>query len=178
MNGTLLSLCLVGAALATANMLMMQRSTCSFGGTEKAAAASTGQPSAKTELISKVKAEPANDQAKPLLPAKDVTGSVKQPTKTDQKQPSQAEAQLREKVAVAGKTKTARGDVDPGPVKQPKKVDQKQPSFAVPGPPRGRFANGPDYYDYDKDCYALLRRARNTGSPYWWSRYDACVGYY
>ncbi len=124
MNGTLLSLCLVGAALATANMLMMQRPTCSVRGTEMAAAGNTVQPWAKTELISKAKAEPANDQAKPLLPAKDVTGSVKQPTKTDQKQPSQPESKLRAKVAVAGSTKTARGDVDTGSVKQPKKADQ------------------------------------------------------
>ena len=35
---------------------------------------------------------------------------------------------------------------------------------------------GPDYYA--GDCGSLLRRARVTGSPYWWSRYDACVGYY
>jgi hypothetical protein len=37
---------------------------------------------------------------------------------------------------------------------------------------------GPDYYAYGDDCYWLLRRARVTGSPYWWSRYNACVGYY
>jgi len=35
---------------------------------------------------------------------------------------------------------------------------------------------GPDYYA--GDCGWLLRRARVTGSPYWWSRYNACVGYY
>src|SRR4029450_8342237 len=37
---------------------------------------------------------------------------------------------------------------------------------------------GPDYYAYGDDCYWLLNRARVTGSPYWWSRYNACVGYY
>ena len=36
---------------------------------------------------------------------------------------------------------------------------------------------GSDYYAGD-DCYWLLRRARVTGSPYWWSQYNACVGYY
>ena len=36
---------------------------------------------------------------------------------------------------------------------------------------------GPDYYAGD-DCSWLLRRAQTTGSGYWWSRYDACVGYY
>jgi hypothetical protein len=35
---------------------------------------------------------------------------------------------------------------------------------------------GPDYYS--GDCGWLLNRARVTGSPYWWSRYNACVGYY
>ena len=36
---------------------------------------------------------------------------------------------------------------------------------------------GSDYYAGD-DCYWLLRRAQTTGSGYWWSRYNACVGYY
>ncbi len=40
------------------------------------------------------------------------------------------------------------------------------------------WAYGPDYYAYDDDCYWLLQRARYTGSGYWWSRYNACVGYY
>ena len=34
------------------------------------------------------------------------------------------------------------------------------------------WAYGPDYYAYG-DCGWLLRRAEVTGSPYWWSRYDA-----
>ena len=37
---------------------------------------------------------------------------------------------------------------------------------------------GPDYYSYGDDCWWLLRQAGITGSPYWWSRYNACVGYY
>lgn len=36
---------------------------------------------------------------------------------------------------------------------------------------------GPDYYSYN-DCWWLRQRAYATGSPYWWSRYNACVGYY
>jgi hypothetical protein len=36
---------------------------------------------------------------------------------------------------------------------------------------------GPDYYSYN-DCWWLRRQALATGSPYWWSRYNACVGYY
>lgn len=37
---------------------------------------------------------------------------------------------------------------------------------------------GPDYYAYSGDCWWLRRQALATGSPYWWSRYNACVGYY
>lgn len=37
---------------------------------------------------------------------------------------------------------------------------------------------GPDYYAYDNDCWWLRRQALITGSPYWWSRYNYCVGYY
>jgi len=33
------------------------------------------------------------------------------------------------------------------------------------------------HYAYG-DCGWLLQRARITGSPYWWNRYDACTGYY
>jgi hypothetical protein len=41
------------------------------------------------------------------------------------------------------------------------------------------FAYGAySYYD-GGGCYWLRRRAVATGSPYWWSRYDACLsGYY
>ena len=33
-------------------------------------------------------------------------------------------------------------------------------------------------YGYGSSCYWLRRQAIVTGSPYWWSRYQACVGYY
>jgi hypothetical protein len=36
---------------------------------------------------------------------------------------------------------------------------------------------GSDYYAGD-DCLWLLRRAQSSGSGYWWSRYNSCVGYY
>ena len=46
------------------------------------------------------------------------------------------------------------------------------------------FVNGvwvwdwwPDYYA-SNDCWWLRRQALITGSPYWWSRYNSCVGYY
>jgi hypothetical protein len=37
---------------------------------------------------------------------------------------------------------------------------------------------GPDYYAYGDDCLWLRREALATGSPYWWSRYNACIAYY
>lgn len=42
------------------------------------------------------------------------------------------------------------------------------------------FAYGAYPYYYDGGgCYWLRRRAVATGSPYWWSRYEACLaGYY
>jgi hypothetical protein len=36
---------------------------------------------------------------------------------------------------------------------------------------------GPSYYSYN-DCWWLRERALATGSTYWWSRYNYCVGYY
>ena len=37
---------------------------------------------------------------------------------------------------------------------------------------------GPDYYSYGDDCWWLRQQALITRSPYWWSRYNYCVGYY
>jgi hypothetical protein len=36
---------------------------------------------------------------------------------------------------------------------------------------------GSGYTAYGNDCYWLRRQAIATGSPYWWSRYNQCVGY-
>ena len=41
----------------------------------------------------------------------------------------------------------------------------------------------PGYYDgdygyYGGGCSWLYRNAVATGSPYWWNRYQYCVGYY
>jgi hypothetical protein len=33
-------------------------------------------------------------------------------------------------------------------------------------------------YGYGRGCYWLRHQALVTGSPYWWSRYQGCVGYY
>jgi hypothetical protein len=31
------------------------------------------------------------------------------------------------------------------------------------------------YYGYGPDCYWLKRKARRTGSRYWWNRYYECL---
>jgi hypothetical protein len=36
---------------------------------------------------------------------------------------------------------------------------------------------GPGYTAYGDDCYWLRRQAIITGSPYWWRRYNLCIGY-
>jgi hypothetical protein len=36
---------------------------------------------------------------------------------------------------------------------------------------------GTGYTAYGNDCYWLRRQAIATGSPYWWSRYNQCIGY-
>jgi hypothetical protein len=36
---------------------------------------------------------------------------------------------------------------------------------------------GPGYTAYGNDCYWLRRQASITGSQYWWSRYNQCIGY-
>ena len=36
---------------------------------------------------------------------------------------------------------------------------------------------GTGYTAYGNDCYWLRRQAISTGSPYWWSRYNQCIGY-
>jgi hypothetical protein len=39
------------------------------------------------------------------------------------------------------------------------------------------WVGGYGYTAYANDCYWLRRQAIITGSPYWWDRYNACVGY-
>lgn len=105
MNNTLLSLCLFGAALATANILIMQRPTCPSAGKD-VAVADKHASSPQTEAISTAKAKPAQAPkaaAKKPAPAPNdvqVTGSVKQTDKTqratDKKPASASRAQLAE----------------------------------------------------------------------------------
>src|SRR5581483_7161748 len=37
------------------------------------------------------------------------------------------------------------------------------------------FYGGYGYYGYSSPCGWLYRKAVITGSPYWWSRYEACL---
>ena len=39
------------------------------------------------------------------------------------------------------------------------------------------WVGGYGYTAYGDDCYWLRRQAIITGSPYWWDRYNACIGY-
>jgi hypothetical protein len=53
--------------------------------------------------------------------------------------------------------------------------------YAYRGRYRGRYWYGPNVYvgaGYGGGCAWLRRQALVTGSSYWWSRYNACVGYY
>lgn len=113
MSRTLLSLCLCGAALATANILILQRPTCPVGRTESSAA-DKGASSTTTDIVSTAKGKPPQASkaaalstasseppeakrsqaerpaAKPPAPASknaDVTGSVKQPANTQKPAP-------------------------------------------------------------------------------------------
>jgi hypothetical protein len=145
MNRALLSLCLFGAALATANILIMQRPTCRSGGTE-VAAADKNALSTKTEVVSTAKAKPAKapfqaqppqaskTAAKPPAPPKDVdvTGSVKQTTKTDQKQSARAESKIAADPNLAA-------PVQPGPHVRPYRPSKNgwRRHYRYPRPPVG-----------------------------------------
>ncbi len=107
MNRTLLSLCLFGTALATGNVLLMQRPTCPSAGAwagaadaDRPAAKPDGAPAAKPQRLgAAAEIKPANfafwtEPSKgpatlarlPLLPKDvEITGSVKQTAKADQK---------------------------------------------------------------------------------------------
>jgi hypothetical protein len=101
---TLLSLCLFGAALATANILIMQRPTCPSG----RVAAADRDGSAKIEVVSTSEAKSANvplraqppqapkTAAKPPASKKDVdvTGSVKQTAKSNETLSKQAKSKI------------------------------------------------------------------------------------
>jgi hypothetical protein len=112
MNRAVLSLCLFGTALATANILIMQRPTCSSGGANIVAASAETSPGTVATALSApaqaAKAKPAQalkdqavtpaqpkatktEDAKPAAP-KDVdqTGSVDQTTQKQSEKPAPA----------------------------------------------------------------------------------------
>lgn len=39
----------------------------------------------------------------------------------------------------------------------------------------GAYGGG---YGYPKKCYWLKKKAKKTGSYYWWSRYNKCMNHY
>jgi hypothetical protein len=83
MNSTLLSLCLCGAGLATASLLLAQHPTCPSR--ESATASHSEWRLAKTEAASSARAEPtAKTQSAPQGQSADpvVTGTIKQTAKT------------------------------------------------------------------------------------------------
>jgi len=103
MNSTLLSVCLTGAGLFTAAILLMQHPARSVGGAE-VAIVDKDEPSPRTEVVGMVEAspKPAVQVPVPPKPAKkpqaptpkdvDVTGSVKPTAKNNQGRYVQAES--------------------------------------------------------------------------------------
>ena len=120
MNGVLPSLCLLGAALGTANIFIMQRPTCHTPGMEVAVAGGDVTPS-KTVVLNIVKAEPASAPFRPKPPVVtndvDVTGSVEQTKKTDAEVASTAKADA---------ANAAAGESVSGSVKETKNTAQAE----------------------------------------------------
>lgn len=94
MNRALLSLCLLGAGLATANILIMERPTCPSSGADvvsayKEISATQGSPAQTPKKVGAHKpaqaptANPAREKPEPAAALKDLdrTGSVSQKTK-------------------------------------------------------------------------------------------------
>jgi hypothetical protein len=108
MNSTLLSVCLCGAGLCTAAIMLMQHPTCSSGGA-MVAMVDRDVPSTKTEVVRTVEASPKaavqiptppKPTKKPRVPTpKDVnvTGSVKPTPKNNQGRYAQAESKILDK---------------------------------------------------------------------------------
>jgi hypothetical protein len=106
MNRAVLSLCLFGAALATANVLIMQRPTCPSGGAKVFAAYKETSPGAAAAPAQATKTKPAQApkdkvvnpaegkptktlDAKPVAPKDlDQTGSVNQTTQKQSEKPA------------------------------------------------------------------------------------------
>jgi hypothetical protein len=105
MNSTLLSVCLTGAGLCTAAILLMRHPACSLGGAE-VAIVDKNAPSTRAEVVMRVEAspKPAVQVPPPPKPVKkpqaptpkdvDVTGSVKPMAKTNQGRYVQAESKI------------------------------------------------------------------------------------
>jgi len=108
MNSTLLSVCLCGAGLCTAAIMLMQHPTCSSG-VAMVAMVDKDSPATKTEVVRTVEASPKTavqiptppkPSKKPRVPTPkdvDVTGSVKPAPKNNQGRYVQAESKSLDK---------------------------------------------------------------------------------
>jgi hypothetical protein len=54
-------------------------------------------------------------------------------------------------------------------------IEEPPPPIMVRPPPAVRYYSAPQYVDTQDGCDWLRRRARATGDPYWWGRYEDCV---
>jgi hypothetical protein len=54
-------------------------------------------------------------------------------------------------------------------------IEEPPPPVVVRPPPVVHYYSAPQYAYTEDGCDWLRRRARATGDPYWWSRYEACV---
>ena len=163
MNRAVLSLCVFGAALATANILIMQRPTCTsetdvvaaFKETAPAIITAKGKPAQgaksaeKPQALKNKAADPANGKAaqtsqaatmKPAAPPKGVdrTGSVNhKPQKPNGGKASQKGSDTKQARAPRPSGKTAQAD----PWRWPDRYDGLPEYY---GPPE--FYRPPDYY--------------------------------
>jgi len=152
MNRALLSLCLLGAGLATANILIMKRPTCSSSGAEAVAAYKQTTP----PVISAIKGNPA--QAPKAGADKPAQAPTANPT---QKKPGQTPKAATTKPAAAPK------DVDrTGSVNQKTKEPNGEKSASASQRPPAEF----------RDRQAQLYKRRYEPRRYDWRRHYRYMG--
>jgi hypothetical protein len=170
MNRALLSLCMFGAALATANILIMQRQTCpsetdvvaAFKETAPVVSTAKGKPAQAPKAAEKPVQAPKNKAAnpgqgkpqqtskaattKPAAPPKGVdrTGSVSQKTQT-QKPNGEVSSQKGSDPKQAGVPRPSRKSAHAGRWRQPDRYYEPPEYYWPPeyyGPPGIRFYPG------------------------------------
>jgi hypothetical protein len=95
MNRVLLSLCLLGAGLATANIIIMKRSTCSSSGTEAVAAYKVTSPPVVVPMRGKPAQAPKAGADKPA-PAQTADPAQTKPVQTPKAATTKPAAQLKD----------------------------------------------------------------------------------